>query len=111
METFISTLKKVISLSIVIVFICSAYFFLYLKGNKDELPLFLPFVDNASSTASSISSEDEVIKLQKTLYELERIDINSDFFNTAVFKSLKNFKKPIPTLKQARENPFAPIGE
>ena len=83
METLTSTLKKVISLSIIIVFICSAYFFLYLKGNKDGLPLFLPFVDNASSTVSIISSEDEVIKLLlifSTLLFLKVLKTSKDLF-------------------------------
>lgn len=116
MEIFISIIKKIINISIIIIFISAAYFFLFLKGNKDGLPSFLPFIDKTSSTASStaknLSSEGEIIKLQQTLYELERIDINSDFFDSPVFDSLnKPFKNPIPTLQQARENPFAPIGE
>ena len=111
METFISIIKRVTSLFFIVIFICAEYFFLFLKGDAGKLPSSLSGGEKASSTVSSISSEEEIIKLQQTLYELERTNINSDFFKTNIFKSLKNFKQKIPTVEQSRENPFAPIGE
>ena len=91
----------------------AAYFFLFLKGDGDKLPSFLPFVDKTASTTSSMSSEKQVADLQQYLSELDKININSDFFDSPAFKSLKNIKKdfPLPRLQQERANPFAPIGE
>ena len=112
MEIFISIIKRIVSIFIVIVFMIAAFFFLFLKGDKNGLPSFLPFVDKTINTTSSgIASEKQITELQQTLSELERVKINSDFFNSSAFESLENFKRPLPKLQQARENPFAPIGE
>lgn len=111
MDVFISIIKKVVSIFIIIIFMTTAYFFLFLKGDKDKLPSFLPFVDKTASITSEISSEEEINKLQQHLSELRKISIDSDFFDSPAFKSLKNFKKPLPELRQGRANPFAPIGE
>ena len=111
MNVFISIIKRVVSIFIIIIFITTAYFFLFLKGDKEKLPSFLPFIDKTTSMTSEISSEKEINELQQHLSELKKISIDADFFDSPVFKSLTNFKKPLPELQQGRENPFAPIGE
>ena len=113
MNIFISIITRAVSIFIIIIFMVAACFFLFLKGDKDKLPSFLPlpFINKTASTTSSISSEDEITELQQYLSELEKININSDFFDSSAFKSLENFKEPLPRLQQKRANPFAPIGE
>lgn len=113
MNTFISIITRIVSIFIIIIFVITAYFFLFLKGDKDKLPSFLPFVDKTASTTNDMSSkgENEIDELQRYLSELDKININSDFFDSPAFKSLKDFKEPLPKLQQKRENPFAPIGE
>lgn len=110
MNIFISIMKRIVVVFMIILFLVTGYFFLYLKGDKNKLP-DLPFIEKTASTTSEISSEDEIIKLQQHLSELKKINIDSGFFNSSVFKSLKNFKEPLPKLKQGRINPFAPMGE
>jgi len=111
METFTSIIKKIVFVLIILVFSCSGYFFIFLKGDKQKLPSFLPFVDVATTTAST-SSEKEISELQETLSDLEKIKINSSFFTSPAFESLEDLvKTPLPELTQGRDNPFAPIGE
>jgi len=111
METFTSIIKKIVFVLIILVFSCSGYFFILLKGEKQSLPSFLPFAGEATNASSTISSEKEIADLQQTLSDLEKIKINSSFFSSPSFKNLKSFKEPLPELTPGRVNPFAPIGE
>ena len=72
----------------------------------------LPFIEKTTNTTNVASSSEQGINdLRQHLSNLKSINIDSDFFNSPAFKSLKNFKEPLPKLKQGRINPFAPIGE
>lgn len=110
MNILISVAKKLAVVFTVIFFSIAAYFFLFLKGNKDELPN-LPFIKKTSMVNTATSSKDEIDQLLEHLSNLESVNISSDFINGNVFKSLTDFKKPLPELEQGRNNPFAPIGE
>ena len=111
MNTVISIIKKIIVVFVVVVFLIAGYFFLFLKGNKNELPN-LPFIEKTTSATSVTSSSEQGINdLRQHLSNLKSINIDSDFFSSPAFESLENSKEPLPKLKQGRTNPFAPIGE
>lgn len=57
----------------------------------------------------------ENIIAQRLLLELQRVEslekrISSSLFNSAIFKSLEDFSKPLPEEQRGRQNPFAPLG-
>ncbi len=111
MNILISIIKKVTVVFVVVLFLIAGYFFLFLKGNKNELPN-LPFIEKTTSATNTASSSEQGINdLRQHLSDLESINIDSDFFNSPAFESLENSKKILPKLKQGRTNPFAPIGE
>ena len=111
MRILILIIKKIVVILIVVLFLLAAYFFLFLKGDKSKLPN-IPFLWKISDTVEvTTSSAEEFAELQQHLSNLKSVNIDSDFFNSNVFESLKNFKEPLPELKQGRVNPFAPIGE
>lgn len=112
MNIFLSFIKRVVIILTSLLFFAVAYFFLFLEGDKSELPE-IPFIGKiATSTVVDISSSEiQIAQLQQHLSTLKGVSIDSDFFNSNVFESLENFKEPLPELKQGRKNPFAPIGE
>ena len=111
MNIFLSFIKRIVIIFASLLLFAAAYFFLYLRGDKSELP-DIPFVGKITSTVIDISSSEvEIAQLQKHLSTLKGVSIDSDFFKSNVFKSLEDFRQPLPELKQGRDNPFAPIGE
>jgi len=96
-------IKKIVIILITFILILAAIFFLILKGDRNKLYNQLPSVVQELAFVKKIqrttiltsSSVEEVQKFQQYLADLKNgTDINTNFFQSNVFKSLQNLQKP-----------------
>ncbi len=94
--------RNIILIVIVVAAIVFAYFFFVKKDDTKR-------VTTAPTTQEQRDPESE--KALSLLNELQSIDIDTEFFSSAGFKSLKDFGRKMPPQEKGRSNPFAPLGE
>lgn len=65
-----------------------------------------PAEDLAVSEKAQLPQAKEIIRI---LSLLNKIKLDTDFFNSKSFKSLDDFSVQLPSLEPGRNNPFAPL--
>lgn len=85
-----------------IVIVIAAFFVysLFFVGDEEEALL----------VESDVRDDDVGAEMLGLLLELRSIDLEDDFFESAVFNSLVDFSRELVPQPVGRPNPFAPIG-
>lgn len=101
-------LKNIFAIIVILIFVGASFFFLVIEGGVyQEL-----FGDTATSSTSNVSSDSAastnqlVQTLQDQLIELDRVKIDSEFFESDAFKQLESNRQELPVLEGRKENPF-----
>ena len=85
------------------------------SSNKDTASSLVPIdVVDAGSSGADAGSKDRVLpgqgeEILRLLSMLKDIDIDADFFNDPIFRSLEDFSIPLPIADIGVSNPFAPF--
>ncbi len=96
---------KIIIIGIVVILIFGGYT-LFFKNDAEP----------ADKLASSATNSEKKIQNQvgaemlSALSVLEKLSLDTSFFQDGVFRGLKNFSRPIQAQPVGRQNPFAQIG-
>ncbi len=67
------------------------------------------FADETQPTEQNIQNDIVGKKVVETLDTLNSLDLDGRIFENVVYQSLVEIEAPIPTEKQGRNNPFAPV--
>ena len=94
---------KIIIIGIVIVLIFGAY--TVFKGSPQPADKLASSVTKDQGAQKQVGAE-----ILGALSVLEKLNLDTGFFQDGVFRGLKNFSKPIQAQPVGRQNPFAPIG-
>jgi len=95
---------KNILLSVVIIAVAAVLYTVFI--GKDGIDTSL-LTSSRPSEAAAIVGEDLLVLLRT----LRSIDLNEEFFNDPVFRSLEDFGQELVPEPIGRNNPFAPIGQ
>jgi hypothetical protein len=66
-------------------------------------------VNAAAGGASATSTDSLVAEITATIYQIDRLQLDSSIFNSAAFRVLQDRTQTIPPEIPGRENPFAPL--
>lgn len=95
--------KNIKNILIVAVVLVGAFVIYTFFIQKDEAA---PLLSVGGKTAEQAKEIQELLTLQR---ELKSIALDVDIFESAVFKSLKDYTVVLPLQPQGRSNPFAPF--
>ncbi|HDO23732.1 MAG TPA: hypothetical protein ENG99_00770 [bacterium] len=101
--------KKTKILLIILAIIVSVFIFeMYFAKQKTASKIVTVNSGNNSTTFSFSSSEEKLLKI---LMNLKFIKLDTDFFNSKIFKSLNDFSSELVPEESGRPNPFLPISK
>ncbi|MFA6404840.1 MAG: hypothetical protein WCW03_02465 [Candidatus Paceibacterota bacterium] len=83
-----------------IIIIAIIVYFMFFSGTPDIEDQTMLQMTNAEETGMDVLS---------LLNQIQSLRIDSEFFDSTVYKSLQDYSVAIPTQDVGRDNPFAPI--
>lgn len=81
----------------------------YFMGGADGGGESVRTVNVAAGGASATSTDSLVAEITATIYQIDRLQLDSSIFNSAAFRVLQDRTQTIPPEIPGRENPFAPL--
>lgn len=97
-------MNKSFKITIIVVLVLIVILGYWQYSSKNEIP------DENKNTVQDPQKTDEESKIISTLERLKKVEINADFFNDPVLKSLSDFSHELIPEPIGRMNPFLPVG-
>jgi hypothetical protein len=103
-------LKILIAIVVILVFIL-IYAWYSASSSKNQQPKAVAPVNRIAGRPVAEEKPElrESKEIIKTLSLLKTVNLDVDFFNNVLFKSLNDFSVQLPLVEPGRENPFAPL--
>lgn len=101
--------RTIINLTILILALIVAFvaYRAFLSKRKDADSSQVGLVASSEIETDRVAAADEFLGI---LLSLQQIELRDDLFREPLFRSLKDFSKPLRPQIPGRVNPFAPIG-
>jgi Tfp pilus assembly protein PilO len=93
-----NTMKNIV-VTLLIATVAFVGYYFYIQNKNDSL------TSGVTRLTPEMKQRVEAVKERRT--RLEQINLNTEFLSSAVFRSYRSFKEPVPATEVGRPNPFA----